>query len=191
MKQNASLGRGMRASRWAAVVVVVAAGLTRLTSAAPAEATSDRPPQLVLATVSIGKDSWRLIAAEGLGKSPRDPCFGVGLRVEPGAPYSFVSTSFCPIPAFSGPVDARGRREKSVLGFIFPRNVVRVQLDLGEAGERDVQLHLVSASQTRTIHTERFRWGFVRVLGPGSLQGALGYDVAGNVVYRGGRDLGR
>lgn len=156
-----------------------------LALAVSSAAAPDRPPQLVLATTSIGRDSWRLVAAEGIGKPPHPPCFGVGLRVTPGSPFFFASTSSCPIPAFSGPVDASGKRERRVIGFIFPKNVVRVRLDLGEAGERSAELHLISSAEARKIHVERFRWGLVKVLGPSSLEGAVGYNAAGNVVYEG------
>ena len=166
------IGLGLAMSLWLASTPVSAEGPVR-------------PPQLILTTVHIERESWRLVAAEGIGRSPRRVCFGVGFRPKPGSPYLFSSTSTCPTPAFSGPIDARHEVEKEVLGMVFPRNVVQVHLDLDEAGKRDLNLRLVSYEQARKIHVDRFRWGYVKVLGPSCLHEAVGYNASGNIVYRG------
>lgn len=89
----------------------------------------------------------------------------------------------CSLPSFDGATDGTGRQDRTVLGVAFPRNVVRVRLGLGELGQRNLMLRLLTVKQAQEIHVDRFRWGYVKLIGHMCLHEVRGYNPAGQLVY--------
>ncbi len=82
---------------------------------------------------------------------------------------------------------ARFGEPRQVLGFAFPRNVVRVRFNLGELGEREASLRLLTEAQARRAHVKRFRWGFLKLIGKDCLEEITGYGAKGGRCLPRGR----
>jgi hypothetical protein len=143
---------------------------------------------VTLATVGIGSARWRLVASEGRQSAPRRACFGVGYKPPSSSSFFFSSATSCSLPKIEGPSDGSGSQTKSVVGVAFPANVVRLHFDLGSFGARNIALRLLATAQAQKIHVERFRWGYLKLVGDFCMREVIGYDAAGRVVYRGKED---
>lgn len=126
---------------------------------------SPKVPSVTLATVGIGKARWRLVALEGVESSRRRACFRVGFKPTSSSAFLFQGTSTCPLPKFEGSTDGTGRQERTVLGVAFPREVVRVHLNMGEAGQKNLLLRLLTKKQAQRIHVDRSDGGMSSCLG--------------------------
>ncbi len=136
--------------------------------------------EAVLAKVRIDHDQWEVAVFADDGRSL--PCFAVGRRV--GQHYAFVGAGSCQLPTFGDSPSGKGAQKRDVLGLAFPRQIVRLQLDLGVPGKRDIGLKLLTSKQARSAHVKRFRWAFVKLIGESCLQEIIAYDAQDRVVLR-------
>ena len=166
------------------LVLVVAAATLML--ATPGTAKVPRLPHAILAKVKLATADGRSRSLETRNLIPGgvrvfssdSPSVGTLLT------HSSRLNGACYPPTYGGPSDSGEAHEKTVFGLAFPPRVVRVHLDLGELGERDVPLRLLTKHQARKAHVKRFRWGYLKLVGKRCLHGITGYDSQEHVVYQ-------
>jgi hypothetical protein len=71
----------------------------------------------------------------------------------------------------------------SAVALVFPPAAVRVHLDLGEGGERDLNLHLLSHAKARKAGIARFRYVLEKLTEADCLSQVLAYDGGGRKIY--------
>ncbi len=152
-------------------------------------AASTLPPRAVLAKIRLGNNHWEIVASRDASNRTR-PCIAIGVGVG-RRHYAFVSSELsCGLPTYSESEGVHGAGGPSVLALAFPQNVVRVHLNLGMLGQRNVSLRLLTQQQSDSARVEPFRWTYLKLFGESCLQEVIGYDAEGQIVSNTNQDPG-
>ncbi len=133
---------------------------------------------------------WGMLVRRGNGKEGgRRPCIVVVIYFKSALGLTESDDTVCGAIPRGGPPDiltysfGSGDREVTIFALAFERRVSSVVMELGEAGTRRVNLHLINERQKRNAAVRPFRFRTFAVKGPYCLGSVTGFNTAGHAVY--------
>jgi hypothetical protein len=143
------------------------------------------PHYVVLERVHTDQGDFLATASRGPGEQGgRRPCVVVSTRPAGSKGFISVGPQPCGLPrlAFGGTL-GREPHSVSAVALVFPAAAVRVHLDFGEGGERNLGLRLLSHAKAREAGIVRFRYALEELTKADCLSQVLAYDRRGHEIY--------
>lgn len=142
-----------------------------------------------------GRYRWGVTVERDAGKrGGQRPCVGVALLDTRPNSFGLYDESFlrvCSVLGLSKPPNivslaaGHGSTKVTAVGISFDPRIKLVRLSLGELGQREIRPKTLNSTQSQIADVRQLGYVGFSSNGPFCLEQVVGYDFAGNELYRG------